>query len=73
MEESKSMLEVWEWKEAVYNDIKDMNKEEKLKYFNEATEEIFKEMGYKKKMTGKNTYKLIKASQKHLEKRGGNR
>jgi hypothetical protein len=62
MKESKSMLEVWEWKEEVYNDTKDMSDEEVLKYFNDGAEKTFERMGYKKKMTGKNTYKLIKAS-----------
>ena len=62
MEESKSMLEVWEWKDAVYNDIKNMSKEEKLKYFDEASKEMMSEMGLKKKEIGKNVYKLEKAS-----------
>ncbi len=62
MEESKSMLEVWEWKEEVYNDTKDMTPEQVVKYFSESTDKFLKEMGYKKKMIGKNMYKLEKAS-----------
>ena len=61
MKESKSLLEVWEWKEAVYNDTKKMTDEEVLKYFNEGAVKTFERLGYKKKMTGKNTYKLVKA------------
>jgi hypothetical protein len=62
MNESKSMLEVWEWKEAVYNDTKDMTPEQLVKYYSESTEKFLKEMGYEKKMVGKNIYKLVKAS-----------
>ena len=32
---SKALEEAWEWKEAVYNDIKDMIFEEQKKYFKE--------------------------------------
>jgi hypothetical protein len=31
---SKSLEEVWEWKEAVYEETKNMNAEEIQKYFN---------------------------------------
>ena len=62
MEESKSMLEVWEWKEAVYNDTKDMTIEEELKYFRENADAFISEAGLKKQKIGKNVYKLVKAS-----------
>ena len=60
MTESKSMLEVWEWKEAVYNDIKNMTKEEVLKYYEETANKIISKMGYKKQDIKKNAYKLVK-------------
>lgn len=34
----KSLLEVWEWKEEIYNDIKDKSFKEKKKYFKKALE-----------------------------------
>ena len=60
IEESKSMLEVWKWKEEVYSDVKDMTSEERVKYYEDTADNIIKEMGYKKKMVGKNIYKLVK-------------
>ena len=62
MNESKSLLEVWEWKEAVYNDVKDLSSEERVKYYSENADKFLKEMGYIKKKIGKNSYKLVKVS-----------
>lgn len=36
---SNALMEVWEWKDAVYNDIKDKTFEEKQKYYNEGLKE----------------------------------
>jgi hypothetical protein len=62
MKESKSMLEVWEWKDEVYNDTKDMSDEELLKYYRETADNLIAQRGLKKKKVGKNSYILVKAS-----------
>lgn len=36
---SNALMEVWEWKDAVYNDIKDKTFEEKQKYYDEGLKE----------------------------------
>jgi len=48
-----SLVEVWKWKEAVYNDIKDMNPKEKIKYFREGTKDVIKKLGLKRVKTVK--------------------
>jgi hypothetical protein len=62
MEESKSLLEVWEWKEAVYNDTKDMTSKQVVKYFSESTDKFLKKNGYLKIEISKNVFKLVKAN-----------
>jgi hypothetical protein len=42
---SKCLEEVWEWKEAVYQDTKDMSMEEKQAYFREGLELAAKTLG----------------------------
>ena len=41
---SKALSEVWEWKEEVYEDIKDMPFEEKRKYFDASFKKVLKIM-----------------------------
>lgn len=36
---SNALMEVWEWKDAVYDDIKDKTFEEKQKYYDEGLKE----------------------------------
>jgi hypothetical protein len=42
---SKSLLEVWEWKDAVYQDIKDKSADERKAYFHEGVEIAAKILG----------------------------
>ena len=44
---SKSQLEVWEWKENAYNEIKDMPKDKRIDYIIKNTEKIINELGLK--------------------------
>ena len=39
---SKSLIEVWQWKERVYEDIKDKNFTEKSKYYEQGLNEAVK-------------------------------
>ncbi len=48
MKESKALEEVWEWKNAVYEETKEMNKDEIYKYFNRDSETFLNRAGYKK-------------------------
>ena len=41
----KSLIEVWEWKEKVYQDVKDLSAEEYLKKIKNDTDKIFSETG----------------------------
>ena len=41
----KALRDVWEWKDAVYQDTKDMTTEEKLAYFHEGLESAAKLLG----------------------------
>jgi hypothetical protein len=56
----KSLEEVWIWKDAVYNDTKNMTKEEELNYFKEKTDSFLKSFGFRKKAVSGKIYKLIK-------------
>ena len=42
---SNALREVWEWKEAVYEDVKDMTFEEKQAYFRNGMEEAARTIG----------------------------
>ncbi|MBN2542501.1 hypothetical protein JXI42_06510 [bacterium] len=57
--EPKSLLEVWESKESVYNDIKNMNSNEKLSYFDEGLEEAKKILNCKIKKNNDGSISLI--------------
>ena len=37
---SKAQLEVWEWKEKAYEEMKDMTSQERLKYLHEQTKDL---------------------------------
>ena len=58
MKTSKSLREVWEWKEAVYEETKDMNKKETIRYFHKSVDSFLDKMGYKKIETSNGVYKL---------------
>ena len=57
---SKSLKEVWEWKEACYQELKDIPQDEQLAYIEREANRILEESGIEKVPTGKNTYTLRK-------------
>jgi len=60
MNVSKSLKEVWDWKDALYEETKDMSKEELVEFFNDNTKEFLDTMGYKKNPVKEGIYKLEK-------------
>ena len=57
---SKALEEVWEWKEAVYEMIKDLSPEERVEFFQRESDRILKEAGLEKIPVGDGIYKLQK-------------
>ena len=47
MKVSKALQQVWEWKQAVYEDIKDMDAAERLAYFHQAAQRLEEKTGRK--------------------------
>lgn len=47
MKVNKSLQEVWDWKEKVYEEIKGLSNKEKIIRFRKASEEFFKKYGLK--------------------------
>jgi hypothetical protein len=45
----KSLFEVEEWKEKVYQEIKDLTKEERIEYFRKGADKLLSEHGIKLK------------------------
>jgi hypothetical protein len=58
MKVSKALKEVWEWKDAVYNETKDMDRKEVVKYFHKGVERFLDKMGYKKVKSSNGVYRL---------------
>lgn len=56
---SKSLDEVWEWKEEVYNDIKDKDFEGKKKYFKEGLDSAVKLLNGKLVKNSDGSYNII--------------
>ncbi len=56
---SKAQLEVWEWKEKAYQEIKDLPKAEQLKYILSQTKETVENAKSKKKRFAKNDDVLL--------------
>jgi hypothetical protein len=56
----KSLTEVWEWKEKVYQDIKDMTDKELIEYFRKGTDRILAEHGIKLKQYRKRKSSKVK-------------
>jgi hypothetical protein len=46
---SKAQLEVWEWKEKAYSLIKDLPKEEQIKFILQQTKDIVERLKARKK------------------------
>jgi hypothetical protein len=56
---SKSLQEVWEWKEAVYRETKDKNLEETKAYFRKGLQRAAKIIGARLKKNPDGSYVLI--------------
>ena len=56
----KSLREVWEWKNIVYEKTKEMDKKETIQYFRKNVDKFLDEMGYKKIKIADGIYKLVK-------------
>ena len=57
---SKALSEVWEWKDAVYKDIKNMSFEEKRGYFENDLKEAVKMIKGKVKTNSDGSYSIVK-------------
>ena len=56
---SKSLKEVWEWKDEVFQDIKDKTFEEKQKYFQEGLSSAAKFIKGKLKKNADGSYTIV--------------
>ena len=57
---SKALSEVWDWKDAVYKDIKNMSFEEKRVYFENGLKEAVKMIKGKVKTNSDGSYSIVK-------------
>jgi len=57
---SKALEEVWEWKEAVYNDIKDLSPEERIVFFRERSDRLLEKLDLEKVKVREGVYRLKK-------------
>ncbi|HWR58684.1 MAG TPA: hypothetical protein VN328_07340 [Thermodesulfovibrionales bacterium] len=57
---SKALTEVWEWKEEVYKDIKDMSFEEKQEYYSESLKDAVKILNRKLKANPDGSCSIVK-------------
>ena len=57
---SKALSEVWEWKDAVYKDIKNMSFEEKWVYFENGLKEVVEIIKGKVKTNSDGSYSIVK-------------
>lgn len=57
---SRALSEVWEWKEDVYKDVKDMSFEEKHKYYESSLRESVKILRGKLKTNPDGSYSIIR-------------
>ncbi len=55
---SKAQEEVWEWKEAVYNDIKGLSSRERIEFFRKRSEILVRELSLEKVELRDGVYKL---------------
>ncbi len=58
---SKALSEVWEWKDAVYKDIKDMSFEGKRVYFENGLKEAVRIIKGKVKTNSDGSYSIVKS------------
>ena len=57
---SKALLEVWEWKDEVYNDVKDLRFKEKQEYYAKGLKEAAKILEGKIKTNPDGSYSIVK-------------
>ncbi len=57
---SKALKEVWEWKEACYQELKDLPPREQLAHIEREVDRVLDEDGIEKVPTGAGTYFLRK-------------
>ena len=57
---SKALSEVWEWKDAVYKDIKNMSFEEKRVYFEDGLKEAVKMIKGNVKTNSDGSYSIVR-------------
>lgn len=57
---SKSLSEVWEWKDEVYEDIKDKSFKEKQKYFEQGLKKAVNILKGKLKRNADGSYSIIR-------------
>ena len=55
---SKSLKEVRKWKDAVYEETKEMDNKEVIKYFHKRVDKFLDKMGYEKIKLSNSVYKL---------------
>jgi hypothetical protein len=58
MKVSKALKEVWEWKDAVYEETKDLDRKEVVRHFRKGVDRLLDEMGYKKIEASNGVYRL---------------
>lgn len=56
---SKALMEVWEWKDEVYEDIKNKTFEEKQKYYEEGLKEAVRLLNGRIKRNPDGSYCLV--------------
>ena len=57
---SKAQEEVWEWKEAVYDDIKGLSPKERIEFFRKRSEKLLQGLGLEKVKLKEGVYRLKK-------------
>ena len=50
MKESKALEQVWQWKDEVYQDIKDLTRSQRIAYFRDATRALEEKTGMSVKL-----------------------
>ncbi len=57
---SQALLEVWKWKDEVYNDVKDMRFEEKQEYYRNGLREAAKMLKGKLKTNPDGSFSIVR-------------
>ncbi len=57
---SKAQKEVWDWKDAVYEDIKNLSSKERIEFFNKRSEKVIDSLGLLKVKINEGVYRLQK-------------